>query len=553
MAYGLDINGSLSMLVGVSKKGASYKLKKVMAMPGYDPDPDQQPSAATNTDLGKTFRALKNLKIKAGAPAVNIPSRDVFYRFSNTTPDPKLIEANVRMEAEEVGGEGVSILSDWIIGRDYDYDTALHIALAREELVDHYANSLKAMGIDTPNLMCNAAALFNAYLVSGDQTDENVCMYANIGDDCTDVILVREGFLLYARTVNFGVNDFLNGLAPEYGGERDALRQILFRDIDLRPSIAADNISGNRGVRVGQEVASRLFQAISGTIMLAKGAQRQPKLDARRIFISGSGAAIPGLRELMINRTRKTVEIFDPLQDVDLSGLDEESRALSENYRPALTLAIGLAVMNTDSKAERMLFSPASVRKRREFLTRSLFLYAAAILTLAIVLPAYGATQTAAEEAEAEVKTRQRSALGRYEMASQEKQGFEDDNSRAVKRNDVSVLVTGPGRVSTYFLQEFARIRPETVRLYSVTMEHNTSNQKNDPDFKPETYLLVSLFIEQTNSSDPLLVYSSLPTTISKIKGIARVIPQQQRSNEDVTGLDVSYKVFLDFDLEGDQ
>ncbi|MHC4840901.1 MAG: pilus assembly protein PilM [Planctomycetota bacterium] len=551
MAYGIDISSSLSMLVGVTKKGSGYKLKKVLAMPGFVADPDAEPHTFANANLGKTFRALKNLKVNAGTPAVNVPGKDVFYRFNTSSVDPKLIEANVAMEAEEIGGGQATILADWILGRDYDYDTALQISLAREEIVDHFANSLKGMGIDTPNLMCNVAALFNAYLISGDLSDENVTLYANIGDDCTDVILVREGFLLYARSIAFGVNDFLNGLSPEYGAERDALRQILFREIDLRPSVAADNISGNRGVRVGQEVASRLFQQISSTIMLAKGAQRQPKLDARKLIICGSGAAIPGLRELMMNRTRKTVEIFNPLQDIDLTDLDDESRSLADSYRPALALGIGLAVMATDSKAERMVFAPASVRKRREFLTRSLFLYLAAALTLAIVMPAFLMTQTAAEEAEAETKKWQRSALGRYQSASAEQKVHKDELSRAIKRNNASSAVTGPGRVSTYFLQEFAKKRPETVRLKKVSLAHNTSNPKGDKDFKAETYLEISMFIENTGQANPQEVYKQMQDIIKNIKGVTRVNPKPTKENTEVAGLDVAYQVFLDFDLEG--
>ncbi|MCF6227954.1 MAG: pilus assembly protein PilM [Planctomycetes bacterium] len=551
MAYGLDISSSLSMLVGLSKKGSDYKVKKILAMPGFSADPDEAPRTYQSASLGTTFRALKNLKVNAGTPAVNVPGKEVFYRFTNSTPDKKLIEANVRMEADEIGSGNATILSDWILGRDYDYDTALQISLAREEVIDHYANSLKEMGIDTPNLMCNVAALFNAYLISGDLLDDNIAMYANIGDDNTDVILVREGFLLYSRSISFGVNDFLNGLSPEYGADRDALRQILFREIDLRPSVAADNISGNRGVRVGQEVASRLFQQISSTIMLAKGAQRQPKLDARRIFISGAGAAIPGLRELMMNRTRKTVEIFDPLKNIDLSSLDEESRALAESYRPALALGIGLAIMNTDSKAERMLFLPASVRKRREFLTRSLFLYLAAALTLAIVMPAFLMTQTAAEDADANFKVRQRSPLGRYESASGEQVIYQKELNRQIQRNNVSAQVTGPGRVSTTFLIAFAKKRPETVRLKSVILAHDTKNDGKDPKFKAKTYLEVNLFIENKGTANPTEVYKKLQNILKSIDGVSEVEPGRTKENKLVAGLDVTYKVFLDFGLEG--
>src|SRR5690606_17844039 len=154
--------------------------------------------------------------------------------------------------------------------------------------------------------------------LSGDTESDYVTLHANIGDDATDVILVREGQLLYARTLGVGVNDFITRLLPEYGSDRDAVRQVLFTQIDLRPSIAADNLSNDRGVQAGQEVAARLFQQILGTVMVAKAAMKAPAMDVRKISISGGGAAIPGLRELMMNRVRKTVEIFNPLANIGI-------------------------------------------------------------------------------------------------------------------------------------------------------------------------------------------------------------------------------------------
>src|SRR5690606_15635669 len=211
---------------------------------------------------------------------------------------------------------------------------------------------------ETGELIPGCAALYQAYKISGDMDTEHVLMYANIGDDSTDVILVREGTLLYARSINIGVNDFITRLLPEYGGDRDAIRQVLFQQIDLRPSVAADNLSGDRGVQGGQEVASRVFQQITSTIMLAKGAQKAPKLDARKIVLCGPGAAIPGLRELMMNRVRKTVDIFDPLRNIDVEGADEQTLETCQAYRPALALAVGLAVLASDPKAERAVFEP---------------------------------------------------------------------------------------------------------------------------------------------------------------------------------------------------
>ena len=554
MAYGLDVESSLSILVGLARKGSVYRLKKAVVMPGFSADPDQKPEIYAGAPLGTTFGALKNMGIKPGRPVTLVPGKDVYYRFVLTaTNNPKMIEQQVRMEAEEIGGEGASVLADYISGADFDYAPAIHVALAREEVIDHYANSLGASGVETGELVPGCAALYQAYLVSGDTDSEHVQMYANIGDGSTDVILVREGVLLYSRSIGIGVNDFITRLLPEYGGDRDAVRQVLFTQVDLRPSVAADNLSGDRGVEAGQEVASRIFQQITSTIMLAKGAMKAPKLDARKIVLCGQGAAIPGLRELMMNRVRKTVEVFDPLRNIDFEGVDDQTQETLQSYRPALALAVGLAVLGTDPKAERATFEPASVRRRREFLHKSIFLYLAAALVIALVLPAYILSRTSLDTADENLRKRQQGAIGRYVAASNEIETHETAQTRAEKRFDASEIALLPGRVSTDLLTEFSKRRPDTVRIKSVELSTQTNNPTNDKDFKPRTELKFTFFIEKRGGNNPISVSNELRKILSELPGVLQnaeggVIPGPQENID--SGLMVTQTVILDLTLK---
>lgn len=551
MGYGFDIESNISLLVGLTRKGTRYSLKKAMVLPGIKIDTDEKPELYSGTPLGTTYRALSNMGVKPGYPATLVPGKDVYYRFAHSSANPKLVETQVRMEADEIGGGEATILADYLNGTDFDYAPAIHIALAREEIIDHYANSLKAAGIDTGPLIPGCAALYQAYLVSGDTEFEHPVLYANVGDDATDTIIVREGQLLYARSIGLGVNDFIDRLVPEIGGSRDAVRQVLFREVDLRPSVAADNLSGDRGVSAGQEVASRLFQQIGSTIMLAKGAQKAPKMDARKIVLSGSGAAIPGLRELMMNRVRKTVELFDPLANVATDGADEQSQETARNYRPALALGLGLAVLATDPKAERATFLPGSVRARREFLNKSLFLYLAAAVVIAVVLPLYFLSRNSLGEAEEQLKTRQQGPIGRYVAASNEIPTHEKTLERAEKRTAATDIATSPGRVATQVLLEFARKRPQSVRIKSVSLETDTNNPSGDPDFKPRVVLRMTFFIESKDRA-PLDVNNTLRDDVLKrLKGVTAVEPGATSSREEPPGLDVTHTVVLDIEPEG--
>lgn len=552
MAWGLDIGTSLSCLVGLSRKGTGFKLRHALALPGFVRDPQAPPQAAAGAALGTTFGALRTVGVRPGRPAVLVSGRDVFYRFTPTGTDPRMIERQVQLEADELSGEDGKVLHGHIAGSDFDYAPVVHIGLAREAVIDHVAGCLRHMGIDGGPLVPGCAALYSAYRVSGDTDAEGVHLLANIGDESTDVILVREGSLLYARTLGIGVDDFIARLQPEYGGERDAIRNVLFNEIDLRPSIAADNLNENRGVQAGQEVASRLMAQVTSTIMLAKTAMKAPRLDAVKVLLCGPGAAIPGLRELFMNRTRKMTEIFDPLASVDTSGVNERTQETIDAYRPALALAIGLARIHGDRKAERIEFLPAGVRRRREFLNRNLFLYMAAAAVLAVLLPLFVLSRASAQSAEDELKKRQQDPLGRYQNASREIAVYEKGQERAARRAEASTRATAPGRVATMVLHKLAEVRPDTVRLRSAVLETSTQNPGKDPAFVPATNLRVSFFIEEKEGADPNKVKDQLRDLLRGTKdrpgvpGVKAVVPGAASQNLAASGLDVEFVIELD-------
>jgi Tfp pilus assembly PilM family ATPase len=547
MGHGLDISSNLSLLASLSRSGGGWRLRTAVALPGFAVDPEQRPTASAGAPLGTTWSALSSLGVKASHPATLVPGRDVYYRFATlASTTPKHIEMSVRLEADEIAGEEGHILADYVSGADFEYAPAIHVALAREEVIDHYANSLDAAGVEVGPLVPGCVALYQAYRISGDTEADYVTLHANIGDDATDVILVREGQLLYARTLAVGVNDFITRLLPEYGTDRDAVRQVLFSQIDLRPSIAADNLSNDRGVQGGQEVAARLFQQVLSTVLVAKAAMKAPGMDVRKIVLSGAGAAIPGLRELMMNRVRKTVEVFNPLKNIDVSTLNDNARETAQAYRPALTLAVGLAALDADRKAERAEFLPASVRRRREFLNKSLFLYLAAALVIAVVLPLYILSSRSAGEADDYLKKTQQGPLGRYASASSEIDIHKKAQERVEQRAEATLVATGPGRVSTQVMLAFARVRPASVRIKSVELVTDTSNPEKAKDFKPASKLKIEFFIERQPGADPNDVNVQLRETLKALPGVHKVTPGPAEDNPAAEGLDVTHIVELD-------
>ena len=235
-----------------------------------------------------------------------------------------------------------------------------------------------------------------------------------------------------------------------------------------------------------------------------------------------------------------------PRMEADDEYIGFEYDETAQAYRPALTLAIGLAALDTDRKAERAEFLPGSVRRRRQFLSKSLFLYMAAALVIAVVLPLYILSSNSAAEADDYLKRQQQGPLGRYPSASSEIAIHQKAQERVQKRAEATLTATGPGRVATQVLLAFARVRPESVRMRSVELITDTSNPEKAKDFIPVSKLEVKFFIESLPGADPTQVSVRLRETLKGLKGVGKVTPGPVTENPSAQGMDVTYIVELD-------
>jgi len=193
------------------------------------------------------------------------------------------------------------------------------------------------------------------------------------------------------------------------------------------------------------------------------------------------------------------------------------------------------------------------VRRRREFLNKSLFLYLAVALVVALVLPSYILSRNSIDSADETLRTRQQGPIGRYVAASNEIGAYETAQTRAEKRFDASELALMPGRVSTEVLTEFSKRRPDTVRISSVELLTDTNNPTSDKNFKPRTLLKFTFFIEKRGGNNPINVSNELRAILAELPGVLKgtdggVIPGPQ---EDIdSGLMVTQTVVLDLTLE---
>ncbi len=379
---GIDISPQQTIAVEVARVGSAYRITRSAFLSGFDHDPSKPVADAKKSPLASGMREVPGA-LRRNA-AVSLPARDVIFRTAELGADNVLAQRSMaRMEAEEVRGSGSEVLWGSQLTDAPSGSRMLIIGVTRAEVAEHLSASLAIAGIRASSFVPAPVALYQTWLLSGPVDAPGYSMVVSIGEQSTDMAVVQQGNLIAVRSVPIGVQAFVQGLSSSLGINSEQARSILFSRIDMRPGHAGTNVSGERSVAAAQDVASRLLQQIMGTVPYARAQVREPRIDVERVCICGSGVTIRGLPEYLASRMRKPFELLDPLAGFDRSGLDDESARTLAGYGPALAVALGLARVSADNRAGDMRIIPPSIEARRQFLTRTIWLYAATLVIIA--------------------------------------------------------------------------------------------------------------------------------------------------------------------------
>ena len=200
--------------------------------------------------------------------------------------------------------------------------------------VDARLELARASGLEPGIVDVDAFAIQNAFELSYPEASGEIVCLLNVGRDVTVISLVHTGKPLFIRDIPFGSSDYVDKLRRGLGiSVEDAESYILgvspeaVNPEDVRPFIA----SGSEDLIVGM---TRTFSYLK-----TLGDEEKP----RRVFLSGGGARIPHLTEVLEARFAVPMEIADPLRKVHVPEGLLEGDSIRE-ISPLLMQAVGLGL-----------------------------------------------------------------------------------------------------------------------------------------------------------------------------------------------------------------
>jgi type IV pilus assembly protein PilM len=229
------------------------------------------------------------------------------------------------------------ITLDYKIIRSIPESNEIEVLLvaAKNQIMQNYIDLLYDAGLKPVIVDVDAFAVYNCYaLERGGHEEEGTVVLLNIGHDLTSITFLKDGLYHSTRDISTACRFFVKTLCRNAAISEEGAAEILR---------GAGDPSQNAGA-VQQSIeyaAEELSSGIELAFSYFKSSADSDRID--KIVISGGGAYIPGLVPFLESRHDTTVQISNPLGQLEYDpGL---FGAVNPRQISAfLTVAVGLAL-----------------------------------------------------------------------------------------------------------------------------------------------------------------------------------------------------------------
>ena len=240
---------------------------------------------------------------------------------------------------------------------------------------------MRGTGAGIGSFTPNAVALYDSFLKLGSVAEDGV-LIANVGDENTDVAIVLGPDLAFARNLSGGGRLFTDAIRQRFGVDDEQAEEMKRTLANLSPN-AKGRYTSPQEEKVTNAMlgpAGQFASLLQSTAALAKAQLKLPELKIQRALLCGGGSRLLGFGEYLAATTGWQVQLFDPLESMELGSLPTEERAELERDRFEAVVALGLALASAETGLYRLDILPEAIVRKRRFLERTSFVIAAVVL-----------------------------------------------------------------------------------------------------------------------------------------------------------------------------
>ncbi len=337
LVVGLDIGANSIKLVKLKRKTDSFLLKAlaIKELPlGVITDEEFKDRDAIIFDIqsliDQTDPKIKEVAVSISGHGV-ITDKIVMDRKSGAEAEQAILFETEQRAPFDV--EDVTL--DYHIIREDEETNKMEVLIvaARNEFLKSFLDILMDAGLKPVLVDTDAFAILNAYTINYDIDPTRVTALIDLGFDVTNITFLKDGLYHSTRDVSNGTRLIFDAISKEFRLNQEmtgkALRGEMDSSID-QDMFKATIVTASEELIAGLEVAISYFKNSSGV----------DKIDW--IVLSGGGALVPFLPELLQTKLSIPIEICNPLRNIEYDP-DMFVEFQPEKVAPLLAVPVGLA------------------------------------------------------------------------------------------------------------------------------------------------------------------------------------------------------------------
>ncbi|MEM7165472.1 MAG: pilus assembly protein PilM [Planctomycetota bacterium] len=329
-------------------------------------------------DLASVLQELKNAKIPTSALTLGINGQRATLRYNLIPPVPEWrLEMIMKYETQEMAeksGEPLSCAYHVLhLPESTAEDQVLLVGMGRESEIDPLLDEIRAGGGRVHWAVPHALGLYHAYLQSHAKPPRETVLLTDVGHEETNVVLVRDGRLIFARSVRFGGAQIDEAIA-------EALSVKVEQASKLKEGIGGSKIPQHLVTDVegtSRKVLGQLASILQSSLTFCRAQTKIPDIEIDRAMVSGGCTRVAALPRFL----QETLGI--PVEKLEVAVSGESLPGGADEWATAL----GLAMSGADPQRFVLDLLPERARKQRHFHERTRWLIAGAgLLAASLVL-----------------------------------------------------------------------------------------------------------------------------------------------------------------------
>jgi len=421
---GIDIGSDAIKIVQLRKAGDLVEVVKagsmnVRASRPSEPEDGKEVGESYHLQVGERLRdLLRSLDMSPRSATTAVGGRRVVIRY-NQLPFARKQHLRLMMEyqieSEAVGGAQQNAADYRPLAIPLSKDLHVMIGLAKNEVVQEQMDILESANVKAADVTLTPLPVSCTFAYGTALPDDpDISCIVNIGRENTDIVIQRGKNVYFARNITIGSGSFTASLASEFKINTAEAEEMKRAEGELLPDlrspegeeakidIESEEVDFEVVEKAGREASARqkrisdalrragrrLASQIQASVTACRSATGMSTLKIDKLYLTGGGTRLKGLDDFLCTRLRAPVEVMDVFAGIGLSKLSPEKRRELETEQGQYAVATGLALQQLFPEAFHLSLLPKRVKERQDFLSRRIYLWAAAALYAATMIGA---------------------------------------------------------------------------------------------------------------------------------------------------------------------